>query len=282
MSPSPHPAARSTSRRRSALRLPLVAGLSLALAVPVLAACQDESGPARSSASGSASSSAGKSDKSTEPSEKPSKGGKNSNVEYVPSWEFPQSHSGWNVTVYDTDGKNKMEKQNGCVFSTTQNLYDKSTEDDRAESDYQAEAFITAYQKPDFTNVSFEPTKDDSTLVKDTDGHGIETRRLDFTYTGTEDHKDYKLTRFVRVFSTVGTPVMLQAMYACPVDAYSSSEMEALFKATPISNPGPADMDEAGPDNGSGKDSKSNNKKKSDSGDKKSDEKGSGSSPKDT
>ena len=94
--------------------------------------------------------------------------------------------------------------------------------------------------------------------------------------------KDYKLTRVVRVFSTVGTPVMLQAAYACPADAYSSSEMETLFKATPISNPGPADMDEAGPDNGSGKDSKSNNKKKSDSGDKKSDEKGSGSSPKDT
>ena len=274
MSPSPHPAARSTNRRRSALRLPLVAGLSLALAVPALAACQDESGPARTSASGSASSSAGKSDKSTEPSEKPSKGGKNSNVEYVPSWEFPQSHSGWNVTVYDTDGKNKMDKQNGCVFSTTQNLYDKSTEDDRAESDFQVEAVIDAYQKSsDFSNVSFEPTKDDSSLVKDTEGHAIETKRLDFTYTGA-DHKEYKLTRFVRVFSTVGTPVMLQAMYACPVDAYSSSEMEALFKATPISNPGPADMDEGTSGDGAGKDSKS--------GDKKSDEKGSGSSSKDT
>ena len=283
MSPSPHPAARSTSRRRSALRLPLVAGLSLALAIPVLAACQDESGPARPSASSSASSSAKKSDKSAEPSEKPSKESKNSNVEYVPSWEFPHSHSGWNVTVYDADGKNKMDKQNGCVFTATQNLYAQTTKDDQAESGYQADAVIDAYQKSsDFTNVSFEPTKDDSTLVKDTDGHGIETRRLDFTYTGTEDHKDYKLTRVVRVFSTVGTPVMLQAAYACPADAYSSSEMETLFKATPISNPGPADMDEAGPDNGSGKDSKSNNKEKSDSGDKKSDEKGSGNSPKDT
>ena len=281
MSPSPHPAARSTNRRRSALRLPLVAGLSLALAVPALAACQDESVPARTSASGSASSSAGKSDKSTEPSEKPSKGGKNSNVEYVPSWEFPQSHSGWNVTVYDTDGKNKMEKQNGCVFSTTQNLYDKSTEDDRAESDFQVEAVIDAYQKSsDFSNVSFEPTKDDSSLVKDTEGHAIETRRLDFTYTGA-DHKEYKLTRFVRVFSTVGTPVMLQGMYACPVDAYSSSEMEALFKATPISNPGPADMDEAGPGSGSNKDGK-NDDKKSGSEDRKNDEKGSGGSSKDT
>jgi len=268
------------TRRRSALRLPVVAGLSLALAVPALAACQDESGPARPSASSSASSSAKKSDKSAEPSEKPSKESKNSNVEYVPSWEFPQSHSGWNVTVYDVDGKNKMDKQNGCVFTATQNLYAQTTKDDQAESGYQADAVIDAYQKSsDFTNVSFEPTKDDSTLVKDTDGHAIETKRLDFTYTGA-DHKDYKLTRVVRVFSTVGRPVMLQGMYACPVNVYSSSEMEELFKATPISNPGPADMDEGSSSDGAGKDG--NDGKKSESEDKKSDEKSSGSSPKDT
>ncbi len=280
MSPSLHPAAGSTNRRRSALRLPVVAGLSLALAVPALAACQDESGPARPSASSSASSSAKKSDKSAEPSEKPSKESKNSNVEYVPSWEFPQSHSGWNVTVYDVDGKNKMDKQNGCVFTATQNLYAQTTKDDEAESGYQADAVIDAYQKSsDFTNVSFEPTKDDSTLVKDTDGHAIETKRLDFTYTGA-DHKDYKLTRVVRVFSTVGRPVMLQGMYACPVNVYSSSEMEELFKATPISNPGPADMDEGSSSDGAGKDG--NDGKKSESEDKKSDEKSSGSSPKDT
>ena len=280
MSPSLHPAAGSTNRRRSALRLPVVAGLSLALAVPALAACQDESGPARPSASSSASSSAKKSDKSAEPSEKPSKESKNSNVEYVPSWEFPQSHSGWNVTVYDVDGKNKMDKQNGCVFTATQNLYAQTTKDDQAESGYQADAVIDAYQKSsDFTNVSFEPTKDDSTLVKDTDGHAIETKRLDFTYTGA-DHKDYKLTRVVRVFSTVGRPVMLQGMYACPVNVYSSSEMEELFKATPISNPGPADMDEDSSSDGAGKDG--NDGKKSESEDKKSDEKSSGSSPKDT
>ena len=280
MSPSLHPAAGSTNRRRSALRLPVVAGLSLALAVPALAACQDESGPARPSASSSASSSAKKSDKSAEPSEKPSKESKNSNVEYVPSWEFPQSHSGWNVTVYDVDGKNKMDKQNGCVFTATQNLYAQTTKDDQAESGYQADAVIDAYQKSsDFTNVSFEPTKDDSTLVKDTDGHAIETKRLDFTYTGA-DHKDYKLTRVVRVFSTVGRPVMLQGMYACPVNVYSSSEMEELLKATPISNPGPADMDEGSSSDGAGKDG--NDGKKSESEDKKSDEKSSGSSPKDT
>lgn len=280
MSPSLHPEAGSTNRRRSALRLPVVAGLSLALAVPALAACQDESGPARPSASSSASSSAKKSDKSAEPSEKPSKESKNSNVEYVPSWEFPQSHSGWNVTVYDVDGKNKMDKQNGCVFTATQNLYAQTTKDDQAESGYQADAVIDAYQKSsDFTNVSFEPTKDDSTLVKDTDGHAIETKRLDFTYTGA-DHKGYKLTRVVRVFSTVGRPVMLQGMYACPVNVYSSSEMEELFKATPISNPGPADMDEGSSSDGAGKDG--NDGKKSESEDKKSDEKSSGSSPKDT
>ena len=281
MSPTRRSAARSTTHRRSALRLPLVAGLSLAMAVPALAACQDESGPARPSTSSSESPSTSATDKSTSPSGKSSKAGKNSNVEYVPSWEFPQSQSGWKVTVYDTDGKNKMDKQNGCVFTATQNLYDKNTQGDRTESDYQAETTVNAYQQSsDFTNVSFEPTKDDFSLVKDTDGHAIETKRLDFTYTGA-DHKDYKLTRFVRVFGTTGTPVVLQAMYACPVDAYSSSEMETLLKATPISNPGPADMDEAGSGDGSGKDGKGNDKK-SESEDRKSDEKGSGGSSKDT
>lgn len=73
---------------------------------------------------------------------------------------------------------------------------------------------------------------------------------------------------------------MLQGMYACPVNVYSSSEMEELFKATPISNPGPADMDEGSSSDGAGKDG--NDGKKSESEDKKSDEKSSGSSPKDT
>lgn len=269
MSPIRRPAAHSTPHRGSVLRLPLVAGLSLALAIPALAACQDESGPARPSASSSASPSTSTTDKSASPSGKSTNGGKNSNVEHIPSWEFPRSHTGWNVTVYDTDGKNKMNKQNGCVFTATQNLYDQNTQGDRTESDYQAESTVNAYQQSsDFTNVSFEPTKDDFSLVKDTDGHAIETKRLDFTYTGA-DHKDYKLTRFVRVFGTTSTPVMLQAMYACPVDAYSSSEMATLLKATPISNPGPADMDEAGSGGGSGKNGKS-------------DEKGSGSSSKDS
>ena len=274
MSPSLHPAAGSTNRRRSALRLPVVAGLSLALAVPALAACQDESGPARPSASSSASSSAKKSDKSAEPSEKPSKESKNSNVEYVPSWEFPQSHSGWNVTVYDVDGKNKMDKSNGCVFSATQNLFDASTKGDRTQSEYRADSILDSYKKNShLSNVSTEPARDDSALVKDTDGNAIETRRVDMTYTG-EDQKDYRLTGFVRVFTTTSTPVLLQGMYACPVDAYSSSEMKELLEATPISHPGPADMDEGASGDGAGKDSKS--------GDKKSDEKGSGGSPKDT
>ena len=44
--------------------------------------------------------------------------------------------------------------------------------------------------------------------------------------------------------------------------------------AVPVTDPGPADMDEGASGDGAGKDSKSD--------DKKSDEKGSGSSPKDT
>ena len=45
MSPTRPSSSRPDRHRGSALRLPLVAGLSLALAVPALAACQDETGP---------------------------------------------------------------------------------------------------------------------------------------------------------------------------------------------------------------------------------------------
>ena len=192
------------------------------------------------------------------------------------------------VTVYDTDGKNKMDKSNGCVFSATQNLFDASAKGDRTQSEYRADSILDSYKKNShLSNVSTEPARDDSALVKDTDGNAIETRRVDMTYTG-EDQKDYRLTGFVRVFTTTSTPVLLQGMYACPVDAYSSSEMKELLEATPISHPGPADMDEGESGSGSGKDGKSDGKKSgSDDGKAtapsgKSDEKGSGGSSKDT
>ncbi|WP_455188603.1 hypothetical protein [Actinomyces naeslundii] len=273
------------------LRLPLVAGLSLALAVPALAACQDETGPSSSSgssASSSASPSNRSSSKRSKPSDKPSDAGGNSNVDWAPSWEFPQSQPGWQVTDYDTDGKNKMDKSNGCVFSATQNLFDASAKGDRTQSEYRADSILDSYKKNSrLSNVSTEPARDDSALVKDTDGNAIETRRVDMTYTG-EDQKDYRLTGFVRVFTTTSTPVLLQGMYACPVDAYSSSEMKELLEATPISHPGPADMDEGESSSGSGKDGKSDgNRSGSDDGKAtapsgRSDEKGSGRSSKDT
>ncbi|EGF52260.1 conserved domain protein [Actinomyces sp. oral taxon 170 str. F0386] len=192
------------------------------------------------------------------------------------------------MTVYDTDGKNKMDKSNGCVFSATQNLFDTSAKGDRTQSEHRADSILDSYKTSShLSNVSTEPARDDSALVKDTDGNAIETRRVDMTYTG-EDQKDYRLTGFVRVFTTTSTPVLLQGMYACPVDAYSSSEMEELLEATPISHPGPADMDESESGSGSGKDGRSDGKKSgSDDGKAtapsgRSDEKSSGRSSKDT
>lgn len=291
MSPTRPSSSRPGRHRDAALRLPLVAGLSLALAIPALAACQDESGPSpssRPSASSSASPSSNSSGKSSKPSDKPSDAGGNSNIGWAPSWEFPQSQPGWEVTVYDTDGKNKMDKSNGCVFSATQNLFDTSAKGDRTQSEHRADSILDSYKTSShLSNVSTEPARDDSALVKDTDGNAIETRRVDMTYTG-EDQKDYRLTGFVRVFTTTSTPVLLQGMYACPVDAYSSSEMEELLEATPISHPGPADMDESESGSGSGKDGRSDGKKSgSDDGKAtapsgRSDEKGSGRSSKDT
>ena len=86
MSPTRPSSSRPGRHRDAALRLPLVAGLSLALAIPALAACQDESGPSpssRPSASSSASPSSRSSGKSSKPSDKPSDAGGNSNVDWL-------------------------------------------------------------------------------------------------------------------------------------------------------------------------------------------------------
>ena len=85
--------------RRSVLRLPLVAGLSLALAVPALAACQEESSPSDSSTS------SGKS--SSHPSDKPSDSGSTNSTEVnggAAGWNLIVSAPGWTNTKRDTGG----------------------------------------------------------------------------------------------------------------------------------------------------------------------------------
>ena len=109
--------------------------------------------------------------------------------------------------------------------------------------------------------------------VKDTSGNAIETKRLDWTYTG-KDGKEYQATEYIRAFSTIKKPTMLTATFICPKDKYSTAVLDDLMKDTTVTDPGPADMDEGTSDDGASKDSKRD--------DKKSDEKGSGSSPKDT
>ena len=267
MSPSPHPAARATNRRRSALRLPLVAGLSLALAVPALAACQDESGPARPSAS------SGKS--SSHSSDESSDSGSTESAEVnggAAGWNLIVSAPGWTSTKRDTGGVNELVSDDGCQFVTTQNLLNGQLSTDREDTDTHA-----ANEKQKFsqgvTHVSFKPAEDDATSVKDTSGKAIETKRLEWTYTG-KDGKEYQATEYIRAFSTIKKPTMLTATFICPKDKYSTAVLDDLMKDTTITDPGPADMDEAGSDGGSNKDGKSD--------DKKSDEKGSGSSPKDT
>ena len=267
MSPSLHPAAGSTNRRRSALRLPLVAGVSLALAVPALAACQDESGPARPSTS------SGKS--SSQSSDKPSDSGSTKGTEVnggAAGWHIIVSAPGWTNTKRDTGGVNELVSDDGCQFVTTQNLLNGQLSTDREDTDTHAANEQQKFSQG-VTHVSFKPAQDDSTSVKDASGNAIETKRLDWTYTG-KDGKEYQATEFIRAFSTIKRPTMLTATLICPKDKYSTAVLDDLMKDTTVTDPGPADMDEGASGDGAGKDSKS--------GDKKSDEKGSGSSPKDT
>ena len=248
--------------RRSVLRLPLVTGLSLALAVPALAACQEESGPSDSSAS------SGKS--SSQPSDKPSDSGSTNSTEVnggAAGWNLIVSAPGWTNTKRDTGGVNELVSDDGCQFVTRQNLIKGQPSSDREETDTQAgnEKHMFSHG---VTHVNFNPIEDDSTSVKDTSGNQIETKRLDWTYTG-KDGKEYQATEYLRVFSTIKKPTMLTATLICPKDKYSTAVLDDLMKDTTVTNPGPADMDEGGSSDGADKDGKS-------------DEKGSGSSPKDT
>ena len=250
MSPSPHPAARSTSRRRSALRLPLVAGLSLALAIPVLAACQDESGPARSSTS------SGKS--SSQSSDKPSDSGSTKGTEVnggAAGWHIIVSAPGWTNTKRDTGGVNELVSDDGCQFVTTQNLLNGQLSTDREDTETHAASEQQKFSQG-VTHVSFKPAQDDSTSVKDASGNAIETKRLDWTYTG-KDGKEYQATEFIRAFSTIKRPTMLTATLICPKDKYSTAVLDDLMKDTTVTDPGPADMDEGASGDGTGKDSNS-------------------------
>ena len=150
MSPTRPSSSRPGRHHGSALRLPLVAGLSLALAVPALAACQDETGPSslvrvqrlQQCLTIQPSRPARARSRRTSP---PTPVG-TASIGWAPSWEFPQSQPGWEVTVYDTDGKNKMDKSNGCVFSATQNLFDTSAKGDRTQSEHRADSILDSYK----------------------------------------------------------------------------------------------------------------------------------------
>ena len=98
------------------------------------------------------------------------------------------SAPGWTNTKHDTGGVNELVSDEGCQFVTTQNLFEGQPSSDREETDIQAQNEIQKFSQG-VTNVSFKPAQDDATSVKDSSGNPIETKRLDWTYTG-KDGKD--------------------------------------------------------------------------------------------
>lgn len=257
-------ASRSGSRRLPVLRIPLMVGLSVALTVPALTACQEE-GEVSTSSSSSASSA------SPHASEAPSDSSSAESTEVnggAAGWSLLVSAPGWTNTKHDTGGVNELVSDEGCQFVTTQNLFEGQPSSDREETDIQAQNEIQKFSQG-VTNVSFKPAQDDATSVKDSSGNPIETKRLDWTYTG-KDGKDYQATEYLRAFTTIKKPTFLIATLICPSDKYSTADLDDLMKYTTVTDPGPADMDEgdSGSASGSGKGEKDNDKKSGTDGDK--------------
>ena len=161
---------------------------------------------------------------------------------------------GLNLTLLGLEIRRRLRNRRAMIFSlampvvfllmftTSQDVYQTSGRTDREETDLQAEKTTHSYEGSQVTNVSFSPAQDDLTAVKDGAGNAIETRHLEWTYTGA-DQQDYRGTMYLRVFTTTHVPVLMRVMYACPAGAYSATELETLMKGTALNDPGPADMD---------------------------------------
>lgn len=232
MSPTPRPSP-GPRPSRPARRLALAAGLSLALALPTLTACGSQEPSAASPSPAPAAPASSSPAAGTRPP---------GDVDGAPYWSVPTDVPGWSVRTMDQDGKNQLGNAVGCLFTTSQDTYQTSGRTDREETDLQAEKTTHSYEGSQVTNVSFSPAQDDLTAVKDGAGNAIETRHLEWTYTGA-DQQDYRGTMYLRVFTTTHVPVLMRVMYACPAGAYSATELETLMKGTALNDPGPADMD---------------------------------------
>jgi len=99
------------------------------------------------------------------------------------------SAPGWTNTKRDTGGVNELVSDDGCQFVTMQNLLNGQLSTDREDTETHAANEQQKFSQG-VTHVSFKPAQDDSTSVKDASGNAIETKRLDWTYTG-KDGKEY-------------------------------------------------------------------------------------------
>ncbi|RRD29701.1 hypothetical protein [Actinomyces bowdenii] len=221
-------------------------GLSLALALPALAACQDRevaatapsptraqeatAAPSPSSPSSSAASSP-----SPGSSQDPSASG-------PASWTFPINAPGWRYTTRDQNGVNQFTNDAGCLYTVGQNLVDGPTAGDRADTEAISARIESSFeQQSGATNIVFT-SEDDATTIKTPGGEPVETIRKDWTYT--VNGQDYQGTQWVRVFTASQTPTDMRVMYACPVGAYSQVEMDSLLKETTLTGAWPLDMDD--------------------------------------
>ncbi|MDU0348556.1 hypothetical protein [Actinomyces sp. MRS3W] len=258
----------TTIRPTSVVRRGAVALLALGLALPGIAACDDEvpvttapetkqSEPAEPEETDSPEPdpSATAADDApvtglnplTRPSDEPV----DEDDAYAGSayWEFPISVDGWYAYTIDEDGVNEIDSKNSnCLYRSGQYYYDESDYGDAEETQYQADSWAD-YLEGEFSNVSSEQAV--STAITDSAGNPVEMIMIDAQYTDDDNDMDIRSIIWLRVFSTMETPTMLTLHYTCEVGDYDKTELEDLTSQTHIVNPGPAKMEDGVPSSSS-------------------------------
>ncbi|MDO4899098.1 hypothetical protein [Actinomyces sp.] len=245
----------TTLRKAHLTRRGAVALLALGLALPGIGACDDEapvtvapeteqSKPTGDSPDPDPSATAAAPDAGPSPQSRSTDAPATDAGDDAPYWSFPVMVNGWRLERFDEDGRNQMDRTDGkCLYESGQDLYVGSNSGDVKETQFQADSWVE-YLEREYSDV--DSTQKTDTTVTDWSGNPVEMIKVEAEYRA--GGKEYKAITWVRVFTTVATPVRMSLNYTCAADAIDETELEGMMSDTRIVNPGPDKMKDGVPD----------------------------------
>ncbi|SDN20822.1 hypothetical protein SAMN05216355_101215 [Actinomyces ruminicola] len=164
-------------------------------------------------------------------------------------WDFPTSASGWWVYTLDDDGINELYNADSCTYTSAEYYYDGGSDwGDQDETEYQADRWVEFLEDEHGTVTA---TQEVSTSVTDSEGDPVEMIMVDSQY-NEDDGDAVRNISWLRVFSSADDYTMLMLSYTCGVDDVDQTDLSRLVSRTHIVNPGPAKMEDGAPGKSSG------------------------------